>query len=355
MPKFIKGITAICFSVLMVTGCSGNQTGSNTSPLTEGEGEIQSQEEQQTTATNLKVKNVKQLGNDGFTELGELKFFDDDSIDIGERIIGDKLYTYVSIMKDEKSYLSITNGDKWLVKDKLISDDESIILATPTTIAKTNKDSRIVEGEAVDKTLYLINEKGEIETESGIPYYDEPVDPDHFDSSNTNYLIKTSQGLALVKSKDDENFETINLETGKTINTTDPFGNTSFHTSVAYINYEENMVLLDYADSYRPYYYKEDEVIEDGVYPPEDYELIGSIGDNFYYMYDGGINIIEHPEKRDLYSYSLQTDADSYETTLDLLPTTKELIAHQFEKKLRIYNITDYEGIPSIQMITLEK
>ncbi|USK35909.1 hypothetical protein LIT25_11790 [Bacillus sp. F19] len=358
MSKFKKSTTAICFSLLLATGCSGNQTGSNTNPSTEDEGEVQLQEEQQTTTTNLKVKNVKQIGNDGFTELGELKFFEDDSIDIGERMINDKLYTYVSIMKDEKSYLSITDGDKWLVKDKLISDDESIILATPITIAKTNNDSRIEDDVAVDKTLYLINEKGEIETESGISYYDDPYDND----DGNGYLIKTSQGLALIKSKDG-NVEAINLETGKTLKITNPFGpllpheagSYEFGYSVQYINYEENMVLLYGANSYSPYYYKEDEVIEDDVYLPEDYELIGSIGDNFYYMYDRVINIVEHPEDSDLYYYSLQTDADSIDTRLELLPSKKELIAHQFGKELRIYNITDYEGVPSIQMITLEK
>jgi hypothetical protein len=46
---------------------------------------------------------------------------------------------------------------------------------------------------------------------------------------------------------------------------------------------------------------------------------------------------------------------NGYDTRLDLLPSKKELIAHQIGKELRIYNITDYEGVPSIQMITLEK
>lgn len=348
LSKFAKIATAICFSILLVIGCSGNQTGSNTSPSTEGEGEgeVQSQEEQQTTTTNLKVKNVKQLGNDGFTELGELKFFDDDSIDIGERIINDKLYTYVSIMKDEKSYLSITDGDKWLVKDKLISDDESIILATPTTIT-TNK-----------KTLYLINKNGEIESESGIPYYDDAIEVyDDSIQGQNDTIIKTSKGLALVKYKD-ENIEAINLQTGKTLKITDPFYEGEFDASeVVYINYEENIILLNRGgDPNYLYYYKEQAVAEnEDVVIPDDYELIGSIGENYYFMYDSVINIFEHPEKRDLYSYNLQNDADSYETTLDLLPSKEELIAHHYDKELRIYNIIDYEGVPSIQMITLEK
>lgn len=372
MSKFKKSTTAIFFSVLLATGCSGNQTGSNTSPSREGEGEVQSQEEEN---KHLKVKeSVKQLGNDGFTGLGELNLeTGNDTVQIDERMIDGKLYIYVvtgKVINDltNKYYLSITDGDKWLVKDKQIAEEsyetsewtykDGVEPVGASMIATINEGSG---DQKFDKTIYFINENGEIEKEGGIPYYDTG------ESVNGDRIIKTSQGLSLIKPSD-KYYEAINLQTGSTVKI-----NKTAETDngfIEYINFEENVVLYNAPapettgldeDVYLPYDFKKQEMIYDKngqisyLPQPEEKDLAASIGDTYYLKWYTGLNNAEYPEQNDLHSYSLQNPINNYEVTLDLLPSHGELIAHQIDQTIRIYNVIQYKGVPSIQMTTLEK
>ncbi|MDZ5609054.1 hypothetical protein U2I54_18785 [Bacillus pseudomycoides] len=381
MPNFKKSATAICFSVLLVTGCSKNQSKVDTTPSSEGE--VQSQEEN----TNIKVKeSVNQLGNSRFSELESI-----DVVDIGERIIDDKIYTYVLFIgSDGKGedirtyYLSICDGKKWTVMDKKVAEaeydsgygreyfKEGIEIVGPFLVATVNKDSRIYgEGDPeyedfppiyVDKTLHFINEKGEVETDEGIPYYDNEYSNKEFGEGDR--IINTSRGLALLKSGE-KHFEAINLQSGSTVKI-NKNAEIDEEGVIQYINYEENIVLFDVPapeatgqsdNVYIPYDYKKQEVMYDNngqtsIYLPQPENqysqyLIGSSKGIYYYLFE---------DESSLFSSSLQNPAPIYETTLGILPSEDELLSiHQSNQEIRLYNLTEYKGVPSIQMITLEK